>query len=124
MTWPPAIGEPLPRAREAFGIEEKLASYCLNPEQEIGGPKARVFERALGIRLADVDYLAAALRAAILETTISDVRDNAPFGVLCELRVPVAGLREKRDRLVTVTTAWELRHRDDRPRLVTAYVNR
>ena len=39
-----------------------------------------------------------------------------------EVRVPVAGLREHRRRLAIVTTSWELRHSQDRPRLVTAYV--
>lgn len=103
-------------------IEEKLASYCLTPEHEIGGPKAQGFRRALGIGLADVEYLAEALRAGILEAPITDVRDNAPFGLLCEVLIPVGGLGEQRERLGTVTTSWELRHPDDRPRLVTAYI--
>lgn len=123
MSWPPAISEPLPRADDAFGIEEKLASYCLNPDHEIGGPKAAAFQRALGIGLADVEYLADALRTGILDAQITAVRDNAPFGVLCEVRIPVASLRERRDRLVTVTTSWELRRSGDRPRLVTAYID-
>jgi hypothetical protein len=54
---------------------------------------------------------------------ITDVRDNAPFGVLCEVRIPVAGLREHRDRVAAVTTSWELRQPEDRPRLVTAYID-
>jgi hypothetical protein len=44
--------------------------------------------------------------------------------VLCEVRIGVAGLREHRDRVVSVTTSWELRHAGDRPRLVTAYIGR
>lgn len=123
MSWPPTIGQPLPLAAQAFGIREKLAAYCLNVDHEIGGPKAQGFQRILGIGLADVDYLTAALRREILSAPITDVRDNTPFGVLCEVRIPIAGLRERHDRVVTVTTSWELRHADAPPRLVTAYVD-
>jgi hypothetical protein len=123
VSWPPTIGEPLPRADEAFGIREKLAAYCLNLDHELGGPKARGFLQVLGIGIDDLDYLADTLRTAILETPITAVRDNAPFGVLCEVRIAVAGLREHRARVAAVTAAWELRHPEDRPRLVTAYLD-
>lgn len=52
-----------------------------------------------------------------------NVRDNAPFGVLCEVRIAIAGLREHRNRTVAVATSWELRHAEDPPRLVTAYID-
>jgi hypothetical protein len=123
MSWPPTIGERLPRARAAFGIQEKLTAYCLNLDHEIGGPKAQAFQRVLGIGLADVEHLTDALRAGIVQEPITDVRDNAPFGVLCEVRVTVGGLREHHDRVVAVTTSWELRHAEDSPRLVTAYID-
>lgn len=122
MPWPPTIGQQLPLAEQAWGIREKLVAYSLNLDHEVGGPKAAGFERILGIVRADVEYLVEALRAGVLSAPISDVRDNAPFSVLCEVRVPVAGLREHRDRVVAVTTSWELRHADDRPRMVTAYI--
>jgi hypothetical protein len=108
---------------QAFAIREKLAAYCLNPDHEIGGPKAEGFRRILGIEIADLEYLTEALRAGILTAPITDVRDNAPFGVLCEVRVPVHGVREHLDRTVAVTTSWELRHSEDAPRLVTAYID-
>ena len=123
MPWPPTIGQRLPRAEQAFGIREKLAAYCLHHDHEIGGPKAQGFQRILGIGLVDLEYLTETLRAGILATPITDVRNNAPFGVLCEVRIVVAGLREHHDRIVPVTTSWELRHGDDAPRLVTAYVD-
>ncbi len=66
---------------------------------------------------------AEALHIGVLSAPITDVRDNAPFGVLCEVSIPVAGLRDHRDRAVAVTTSWELRHADDAPRLVTAYID-
>jgi hypothetical protein len=39
----------------------------------------------LGVGPADLEYLADALRVGVLEPKITDVRDNAPFGVLCEV---------------------------------------
>jgi len=123
MPWPPTIGEPMPRAGEAFGIREKLAAYCLNLDHEVGGPKARGFLRILGIGIDDLDYLADTLRTAVREASVTAVRDNAPFGVLCEVRIAVAGLRERRERVAAVMTSWELRHAEDRPRLVTAYLD-
>lgn len=95
----------------------------MNVEHEIGGPKARGFERTLGIKPADVEYLVEALLGGIREAPITEVRDNAPFGLLCEVRLPIAGLRKHRDRVVALRTVWELRHADDRPRLVTAYID-
>lgn len=123
MRWPPTIGEPLPNAAEAFGIREKLAAYCLNLDHEIGGPKAQGFRRILGIDLADIDYLADTLGAGARTAPITGLRDNAPFGILCEVQIAVTGLGEHHDRGALVTTSWELRHAGDAPRLVTAYID-
>jgi hypothetical protein len=85
--------------------------------------RRRARSSALGIGAADLDYLAGVLRAGVREALITAVRDNAPLGVLCEVPISVAGVRERRDRRVNVTTVWELRHPGDRPRLVTAYIS-
>jgi hypothetical protein len=123
MSWPPTIGKPLPRAGDAFGVDEKLSAYCLNPDHELGGAKAKGFLQILGIASADVEHLTAELLAGVTEAPITSVRDNAPFGVLCEVRIGVRGLREHHDRVVEVTTSWELRDEGDPPRLVTAYID-
>lgn len=123
MRWPPTIGQRLPLAEQAFGIREKLVAYCLNLDHEIGGAKAEGFQRILGIAREDLEYLAEALRSCVVTAPITDVRDNSPFGVLCEVPIPVAGLREHGDRVVAVTTSSELRGADDPPRLVTAYID-
>jgi filamentous hemagglutinin len=113
----------MPRASEAFGVREKLTSYCLNWDHPIGGPKATSFLKILGISLDDAEYLAGALQVGVRETAVTAVRDNAPFGVLCEVRLPVRGLRERHDRVAAVTTSWELRGEGNPPRLVTAYIS-
>ena len=122
MGWPPKTDEALPRAGEAFGIQEKLLSYSLDATHEKGGPKARGFERILGITREDVEHLEEAIIAGIETESIDAVRDNAPHGVNCVIDVPVRGLGDKEDRLVNVRTVWELTGEDAAPRLVSAYV--
>jgi filamentous hemagglutinin len=122
-SWPPIIGERLPSADKAFGIVEKLTAYCLNLDHEIGAHKARMFQRLLGIDAADVAYLADVLQRGVRNAPITDIRDNTPFGLLCEVRIPVAGLRDRQDRAFDIVTSWELRHAKDAPRLVTAYID-
>jgi len=54
---PPVEGELLPRAVYAFGTHVKLATYSLNVTHKDGGPKARGFEKILGITIEHIDYL-------------------------------------------------------------------
>jgi hypothetical protein len=123
VPWPPQVGEPLPRAAEAFGVHYKLATYSLDIAHKDGGPKARGFELILGITIEDIDYLEDAIEAAILETPVCVVRDNPPYGVNCVVDFELRGLRDKSDRVVEVRTAWELTGPGEPPRLVSAYPN-
>lgn len=122
MTWPPTIGETLPRVEDAYGVESKLRAYSLNPEHKVGAHKAKVFRRTLAITLLDVGHLADQLLVGIRRAPISDVRDNSPYGLLCEVLVRVRGVNDLADRSVLVTTSWEYRTNDDAPRLVSAYI--
>ena len=79
--WPPQVGQRLPRAAEAFGVRYKLGTYSLNPTNKDGGPKARGFDRILGITLDDNEYLEGAIQTGILIVPVSSVRDNPPWGV-------------------------------------------
>jgi uncharacterized protein DUF6883 len=122
VSWPPTIGEPLLRAEDAYGVEGKLRAYALNPEHEVGTHKARVFRGILGITIHDVEYLTEQLLVGLRVATISDVRDNAPHGVLCEVSIPVRGIGSAAAMVVPVTTSWEYRSPEDAPRLVSAYI--
>jgi hypothetical protein len=122
MAWPPKIGELLPRAAEAWGMRDKLLGYSLNPEHASGGPKARGFERILGITPKEVERLEAAIRQAILEQPITGVRVKPPYGVHCEVRIELHGLGAKANRVALVLTAWELTDPDAAPRLMNAYI--
>jgi hypothetical protein len=111
----------VPRAAEAFGVRVKLATYSLDVNHKKGGPKARGFERILGITIEDIDYLEGAIYTGVLLVPVSEVRDNEPWGIKCVVEIPVRGRGEKAGRLVDVTTSWEVRTSDAAPRLVTAF---
>lgn len=122
MSWPPMLGEPLPRAAEAVGVREKLINYSLDVGHERGGTKARGFKRILGITIRDIDYLEEAIRRAILTAPVSAVRAQTRYGIHCEVRIEIRGLRDKRARAVTAITGWELAYADAVPRMTTAYL--
>jgi hypothetical protein len=121
MTWPPRVGEPLPRAEDAFGVRAKLAGYSLDVTNLVGGPKARGFVQILGITISDIDYLEEAIRAGICTQLVSEVRDNSPYGINCVVEVPVRGIGTKSTRIINVRTVWTLKARKAQPRLVSAF---
>jgi hypothetical protein len=118
---PPVEGQLLPRADEAFGLRIKLAAYSLDLAHKDGGPKARGFEQILGITIDAIDYLEAQILARVLDTPISEIRDNAPHGVNCAVDIQVPGIGAKADRFATVRTAWIISAPGDPPRLVNAF---
>lgn len=123
MSWPPTIGQALPRAEAAYGIEEKLRGYSLNTEHPVGCHKARVFHSALGVTLEEIDHLIEELLVGVLVAPIAAVRDNAPHGLLCEVPISVQGIKDHAEKVATTTTVWEYRLPEDAPRLVSAYID-
>jgi hypothetical protein len=115
------VGNLLPRAAEAFGVRYKLETYSLDTTHKHGGPKARGFELILGITTDAIDYLQAQIMARVLETPVTDVRDNAPYGVNCVIDMPICGIGARADRVANVRTVWAFDHPDTPPRLVNAY---
>ena len=108
--------ESLPRGKDAYNVQEKLRDYSLNLAHTGSGRyKAAGFSQILGITLEDIDYLAAALLAGARDLPVTIVRPNPPFGLNCNIVVPVRGLREHAERVVNVLTSWELRFDGDRP---------
>lgn len=103
-------------------MHHKLETYSLVPGHRSGGPKAYLFQRLLGITREDVEHLAAEIAAGILIQPIATVRRKPPWGFGCGVLVPVGGVGIHQDRVMVVTTGWELRYVGDRPRLVTAYI--
>ncbi len=122
MTWPPKIGEPLPRVQHSYGIHEKLVGYSLKLGHPSGGEKANGFARVLAITTDDLEYLAEALLTGARTIPISTIRDRREQGLLCQVVVPVRGLADRADRVANVLTVWEIRWDGDPPRLVTACI--
>ncbi len=117
----PIVGKPLPRAAEAFGVRHKLATYSLDLTHKRGGPKARGFEKILGITIDAIDYLEAQILARVLDTPIREIRDNTPYGIKCTIDMPISGIGAKADRTVKIRTVWAFDQPGAPPRLVNAY---
>lgn len=121
--WPPVVDALLQRRELAFGIHDKLATYSLALDHKDGGPKARGFEKILGITLEYIDYLEGAIYTGIQTVPVGEIRDNPPWGIKCTVIIPVRGLGEKSGRIVDVTTVWQFDEPGSPPRLVTAYID-
>jgi hypothetical protein len=121
LPWPPVVGELLPDPDQAIGVRRKLAGYSLNLDNEVGGPKARGFERILGITIEHIDYLEGAIYAGILLVPVSSVRET-PYGINCVVMVPLRGRGPKSGRVVNLRTAWQLAYHGAAPRLASAYL--
>jgi hypothetical protein len=122
MGWPPQVGELLPYGDEAIGVRYKLATYSLNPVHPDGGPKARGFERILGITVDAIDHLEREIEEAILVVPIGSIRVNRTGALNCVIEFPLRGVDQYRTRKVSLRTAWELVGPTSRPRLVSAFL--
>lgn len=120
MDWPPQIGEPLPRAEDAFGVRRKLADYALDTSHPKGRLKAQGFSRILGITIDEIDYLEAEIHIGILTAPILAVRENRRRRMNCVVESPLRGIGDQKERMVKLRTIWEIAAFGDRPRLVSA----
>ncbi len=103
-------------------MHHKLETYSLAMGHRDGGPKAFRFAQLLSIGRRDVDHLATEIAAGLLVEPIARVVFKTDGTVGCGVLVPVRGVRIHENRVVAVTTGWELRYVGDRPRLVTAFI--
>jgi hypothetical protein len=111
MSWPPRIGERLPRATDAWCAQSKLHDWILGEEGH-GDEWRRVFHVGAG----DGDLVWDAIAEAVLKAPITGLRGKGSavtYGVLLALRI--------NDRVALVLTAWHYEDESAAPRLVTAY---
>ena len=101
MSWPPQIGELLPRAEDADGVQEKLLDYSLKAGHPRG--KAEAFARVLAVTADDLEYVTEALVRGVRTTPVSGVRPAGVHGFHCEVIVRVRGLRDRADRVANGT---------------------
>ncbi len=107
----------LPRAAAATCDLRKLTHYCLDPTHPRGRHKARVFRQALGITLADAEWLRQTLLDAAASTEATEIAADA-FGRRWRVDVPIARLR----RAAVVRTVWMIRSGETIPRFVSCWV--
>lgn len=112
MGWPPQIGEPLPRAADAWCVPEKWVAWILAEHGH--GTEWRT---VLGIEAGEWERAWEALKEALREATVETVRLPDAGGVGCGVTVNLAiGARG-----APVTSAWHYAAEGTAPRLVTAY---
>jgi hypothetical protein len=107
----------LPNGDNAVIDQRKLSDYCLSAEHDEGKHKANLFRELLGLTLADIDRLYAALQRAALHGEATPGRADR-YGQRYTIDFVMAG----RGRTVVVRSAWIVRTGEVVPRLVTCYI--
>ena len=107
----------LPNAARAIVDIAKLRDYSLNPHHKEGKHKARVFAAALGLSLADGDWLREQLLAVARKRDCELGRQTA-YGQ----RYVIDFVASHQDRSAKLRSVWIVRLGEDFPRLVTCYV--
>ena len=107
----------LPNAEKAVVDIGKLRDYCLNPNHEVGGNKARVFAAALNLYAKDVFVL----RLALLEAVKTN---EAVLGVANEFgqRYIVDFDMEYYGKTARIRSIWIIDTGSEIPRLISSYV--
>jgi hypothetical protein len=112
MSWPPQIGDALPRATDAWCEQTKLTRWVLGEE----GHGAE-WERTMHVAVEDADEVWRALADLAATATVTGLRDLGRYGFNCE----VDGQLTIGERSATFRTIWHYATPDAAPRLVSAY---
>ncbi len=107
----PIVGQPLPRASEAYVKPEKWDGWTL-ARRGHGREWAYVFQ----VGAADADLVWRALAEAVLDAPIASVREVGE-GLGCQVDVVIT----IKARTSSVRSVWHYDTTSDRPRLVTAF---
>jgi hypothetical protein len=109
----------LPNADLAIVDREKLHDYCLNQDHPRGKHKARVFESALGLTVADTEELITAIRKQIPKTECDEGEGNE-YGQRYTVDIEI----ERNAMKAFVRTSWIIKRGEILPRLTTCYVKK
>jgi len=112
MSWPPEIGEPFPRAQDAWYEWIKFEDWILGDEGH-SSEWARVFH----VGLDDWRLVWDAIYEATARAVIKEVRDRSPFGFACATwsQLTLNG------RKAQVKISWHYPEETAAPRLITAF---
>ncbi len=107
----------VPNAENAVVDIRKLTDYALDPNNEVGKHKARVFASALNLTQKDAPVLQAALLEAVrtIEATIGKLDEHGQ-------RYTVDFEFEWRGKSAVIRSAWIIDTNSEIPRLTTCLV--
>jgi hypothetical protein len=107
----------LPNGDRAIVDIRKLRDYCLNPDNEKGRHKARVFARVLGLSVRDAEYLRETLlrKAATGEARLGEL-DLYGQRYTIDFEMMTAGGSAE------IRSGWIILHGQATPRFLTCYV--
>lgn len=111
VSWPPTIGERLPRAESAWCTQAKLTDWVLGARGH-----ADEWRRVFRVGGEDAEFIWDSIAEAVPRYRVTEVRGKGSavsYGVLIELQI--------NDRIAPVLTAWHYQDAKASPRLVTAY---
>jgi hypothetical protein len=112
MGWPPQVGDPLPRAADAWCVQEKWLAWIFAEDGH--GPE---WAKALQVEPDEWELAWEALKGAVREAAIRTVRSLDAGDVTCGVRVDLT----IGERTAPVVSAWHYAEPGAAPRLVTAY---
>lgn len=114
MSWPPKIGESLPRPDQVWYEPVKLEDWVL-AERGHGEDWQRVFL----VGLENREQVWESIVAAVQDAHVTTVRDRGANGIVCGVEVELT----IGERAAPVTISWHYKSEGAAPRLVTAYTS-
>ncbi|TGM14899.1 hypothetical protein EHQ90_10485 [Leptospira stimsonii] len=96
---------------------KKIEGYSLNPEHKDGKNKAIVFEKTLGIKKENADFLISQIKEGILKETPEKVKITV-HGIKYDVNMQIQGKNKKN---LTIRTAWII-DQNKNIKLTTAYI--
>jgi hypothetical protein len=111
MTWPPRIGDPLPRGEDVWCESAKLTEWVLGEKGH-----AEEWRRVFHVGAGEEGLIWKSIARTVPGAPINGVRGvgiAASYGVLVTLAI--------NGRLAPVLTVWHYAGKGAAPRLVTAY---
>lgn len=112
MGWPPQIGEALPRAADAWCVQEKWGAWILAEDGH--GPE---WAKVLQVDADEWELAWQALKKAVHGAPVETVRSIDAGGVACRVTVELTF----GERTAPVVSAWHYAEPGSAPRLVTAF---
>jgi len=107
----------LPNGDKAIVTDDKLFRFLTNVDHETQPGHAILFRTLLGIDRDHAEKLRSALLRAAVDQEATEGQ-TSPFGTKHEIRFEMSGPRGT----YTVLSVWMTLRDDDRPRLITAFI--